>query len=529
MATGSLTWTGTNGSVRVNYSESVNKSSETSTVTITSVQISSSNWYGVSFYANGTISVNGVTVLTMNSSQGTNSAWCGAQNTFYTLSNTTDVAQGVTVSNDGKGRTATISIGGYGGTSGFVAYCPESQYGGNIVCDASSKTINLTSYESDSPSTVSAVTPVTLGNSSRITITRAKTEYTHTLQYSFDNSSWTNIATNVTTSYDFNTSTVVAYFSTLSARTCYIRCLTYKSGTYIGANTTSIYITASGSPTISSITVTPVNTNQVIKGWNSGNIFVQGYSTMSITVNYTVPYGASLSNCKIAVNGTTVSDGSATTFATQSVITEYGNIGVSATITDSRGNIVSGNTTITVYPYSRPYASVTSAIRCGSNVNVEDKQNGTNISAKATISYSSVNGYNTAVVKVRYKAAGGTYPSSSTTLTSGNTNYVKINGSTTLSTTTSYIVQFVIYDSLHTESSDPTTVEVVIPTKSVTIHAKDGGAGIALGGYNTLNAIELWLDTYLYGKLILPSSMYGTSAPSTSGAVVGQVYFQLID
>lgn len=519
-------FSGYNGDVRVNYSESVNQSAGTSTITVTSVQVRSTNWYGYSFYACGSVYVGGTRVLYMNGESGYTTGYVGSQWTWYTVTNSS--ASGVSVSNDGSGKTTTISIGPWGSYNDFNVWC-IGQDKGSIACSSSSQSIPLSTYTTDSASTVSAATPVTLGNTSRITITRAKTSYTHTLQYSFDNSSWTNIATNVATSYDFNTSTVVAYFSTLSARTCYIKCLTYKSGTYIGANTTSIYITASGSPTISSITVTPVNTNQVIKGWNSGNIFVQGYSTMSITVNYTVPYGASLSNCKIAVNGTTVSDGSATTFATQSVITEYGNIGISATITDSRGNIVSGNTTITVYPYSRPYASVTSAIRCGSNVNVEDKQNGTNISAKATISYSSVNGYNTAIVKVRYKAAGGTYPSSSTTLTSGNTNYVKINGSTTLSTTTSYIVQFVIYDSLHTESSDPTTVEVVIPTKSVTIHAKDGGAGIALGGYNTLNAIELWLNTYLYGKLILPSSMYGTSAPSTSGAVVGQVYFQLID
>lgn len=525
MASGSLEWYGNQGGVRVNYTETANPSSGTSTVTITSVQVMSTNRYNYPFYAEGTISVGGTVVLNM-PGLNTYQAYVTAQNTWFTLSNTS--CDGVSVPNNGSGSTTSISIGAYSGRNDFNIYCINVA-SGNIYISTGSKSINLTTYTTDSASSVSAVTPVTLGNTSRVTITRAKTSYTHTLQYSFDNSSWTNFATGVTTSYDFATSTVSGYFSTQSARTCYIRCLTYNGSTYIGASSTSIYIAATGTPTISSITVTPVNENAVIRGWNNGNIFVQGYSTMQITVNYSLPTGASLSNCKIAVSGTTVSDSTATTFSTTSVITESGTISITATVTDSRGGTGSGNTSITVYPYSRPYASVASAIRYSSNVNTEDKQNGTNISAKATISYSSVNGYNSAGVKVRYKAAGGTYPTSTKTLTSGNANYVKINGSATLSTTTSYIVQFIIYDSLNTESSNPTTVEVIIPTRAVTLHAKDGGAGIALGGYNTLDAIELWLNTYLYGKLIVPSSMYGTSDPSTSGAVVGQVYFQLID
>lgn len=526
MATGSLQWDGSNGSVRVNYTETVNQSAGTSTITVTSVQVMSTNWYGVVFYACGSVYVNGTRVLYMNGENGYSTEYVGSTYSWYTVSNT--YCSGVTVGNNGSGAEALISIGPWGSYNDFNVWC-IGYPSGNITCASRAQRFPLTTYSTDSASSVSAITPVVLGDSTQISITRAKTSYTHTLQYSFDNSYWTNIATGVASSYTWNTSGVSQYFSTASARTCYIRCLTYSGSTYIGASSTSIYIMASGTPSISSITVSPVNDNAVIQGWNNGRIFVQGYSTMQITVNYSLPPGTTLSNCKIAVNGTTVSDSTATTFNTPSAISESGTIGITAVITDSRGGTGSGNTTITVYPYSRPYASVADAIRYSSNVNTEDKQNGTNISAKATIAYSSVNGYNTAGVKVRYKAAGGVYQTSATNLTSGNANYVKINGSTTLSTTTSYIVQFIIYDSLHTEGSDQTTVEVIIPTRAVTLHAKDGGAGIALGGYNTLDAIELWLNTYLYGKLIVPSSMYGSGEPSTSGAVVGQVYFQLVD
>lgn len=519
-------FSGTNGAVRVNYTETVNQSSGTSTITVTSVQVQSTNWYGAVFYACGSVSVGGKQVLYMNGESGYSTGYVSERGTWYTVSNTS--CSGVSVSNDGSGKSTTISIGPWGSYNDFNVWCITSS-SGNITCSAASRSISLTKYTTDSASTVSATSPVTLGNNTTISITRAKTSYTHTLQYSFDNSSWTNIATDVATSYTWSTAGVSAYFSTMAARTCYIRCLTYNGSTYIGVTSTSIYITATGTPSVTSIIVTPVNDNAVIQGWNNGDILVQGYSRMTITVNYSLPAGTTLAGCKIAVNGITVSDSTATTFTTTSNIETSGTAAITATLTDSRGGTGSGNASATVYPYSRPYASVIDAIRYSSNANTEDKQNGTNISAKATIAYSSVNGYNSAGVKVRYKAAGGTYPTSATTLTSGNADYVKINGTTTLSTTTSYVVQFIIYDSLHTENSDPTTVELTIPTKSVTLHAKDGGNGLAVGGYNTLDAVELWWDTYLYGKLVLPSSMYGTSEPTTAGAIAGQIYFQLID
>lgn len=526
MASGSLTWSGSNGGVRVNYTETLNSSSATSTITVTSVQIMSTKRYYYIFYAEGTVSVNGTQVLNMNNSS-TYQVYVTEPNTWFTLSNTS--CSGVSVPNSGNNSQATISIGAYSGRNDFNIYCYDA-YDGNITISTGSQQISLTNYTTDSPSSVSATTPVTLGNSTTITVTRAKTSYTHTLQYSFDNSSWTNIATSVTTSCTWDTSDVAAYFSTTSAQTCYIRCLTYNGSKYIGLNSTSIYITATGTPSISSITVTPVNTNAVIQGWNNGNIFVQGYSTMTITVSYSLPIGTSLSACKIAVNGTTVSDSTETTFSTSTAISDSGTVGITATITDSRGGTGAGNTTITVYPYSRPYATIANAIRYSSDVNTEDGENGTNISAKGTISYSSVNGYNQAGICVRYKQSGGTYPTSYTTLTSGNANYTKINGSSVLSTELSYIVQFLIYDSLHPVSEDPTTIEMTIATAFVTFSAKDGGRGVAFFGYaNTDGEMTIYGNVNSTGVVScskLNVTSYGTGDPT--GGNNGDVYFKIL-
>lgn len=510
-----------NGFIRINYTEVLNQSNATSQITITSVQVCSTNRFQYSFQPLGIITLGGSSV----SLTAANAVWVGSTGTTFTFPNVNSIS--ATFSNDGAGRTASVGVGPASGYNDFNVFCYQAN-SGNIEIPAGYQTIPLTTYTTDSASTVSATSPVTLGDNVGISINRAKTSYTHTLQYSFDNSSWTNIATGVATSYSWDTDAVSGYFSTATARTCYIRCITYNSGTQIGTNSTSINIVTAGSPTVSSITVSPVNDNSVIKGWNSGNIYVQGYTKAKITVSYSLPSGANITSCRIAVNGVTVSDSTSATVTT-SAIMESGTVGITAVVTDSRGNSGSNSTTITVYPYSRPYAVAASAIRYSSNVNTEDRQNGTNISAKATIAYSSVNGYNSAGVAVRYKLVGGTYPTSYTTLVSGNTNHVKINGSTVLSAASSYLVQFVIYDALHPLGSDPTTIEVVIPTKTVTLHAKDGGDGVALGGYNTINGIELCLATYLRDKLIIPSSMYGTGTPPTTNAIVGQLYFQLID
>lgn len=372
---------------------------------------------------------------------------------------------------------------------------------------------------------------VSLGSILQIRITRDSSTYVHQLDYIFGSGQMIRMANGVATSYNFDTSLVRDHFTSKTSDTMLLMCTTIDSTTNraIGVNSANIIINAGGVPTINSITVTPINDNAVIQGWNNGNIFVQGYTKLQIDVNCTAPYGATISSCRIVVNGQTVGESAATSFTAGTPIMDSGTVTISATVVDSRNNKTTGNTTINVYPYSRPYASVASAIRYSTNVNTEDKQ-GTNLSAKATIVSSSVNGNNVAYVKVRYKQSGGVYPSSATTLTSGNANHVKIN-SAEISADASYVVQFIIYDKLNTESANPTTLEVIIPTNAVVLHSMNGGSGLGIGGYQTKqDAIQLFLDAYMSGKLIFDSTVsYGANPPSTSGAKNGQVYFQLID
>lgn len=535
MPSGTVTFNGANGGVRLLYDESCSQTSQKSTITITDIQVRSTAIPSAASF-----------ILTFYIYLGDKTFTVSGYDTLRTIQPNTWTSMlqpsgfSASVNNDGKSsQTTTVRLAG-GYESGVVgsSYPQYDQY--NISPYSMTQTISLTNYLYNTASTITATSPVTLGSNCTITIRSQYASYAHLIQYSLNNSSWTDIQTitdNATSgksiTWSTNVNAIKNAMSSSSQITCYLRCRTYTSSaktTLVGDTTTSITIKASSAPTVS-LTVSANNSdNSTVNGWG---LYVQGYTKINISTTCTPSIGASVARCQIYIGNALVSDTNGTnttvTYNSSSAVTESGSIKVTATFTDSRGVSGTATQTITVYAYSQPYASSISAIRYSTNVNTEN-EDGTNISAKATIGYSSVNGRNSSHgVYVRYRASNSSTWSSNVSLTSGAANYAKINGNTTLSNTTSYIVQFLVYDSLHPVGTNPITYEVVIPTKSVVIHSRNGGGGVALGGYNNANAIQLWLDTYLYGKMVLPNSMYGTGDPPSSGNVVGQVYFKLID
>lgn len=536
MATGTITYNGTHGGIRLTYNEVDNATSQTSTISITGIEVMSTTITSATTFHVGNFTITlGNREYTLDALTTTASLY--SKNVWYTVVSGSTLVAASFANNGRTTARAAVTLTPLNEDGSVAMQWPYGSESDIVYLSQASAYITLIPYVYNVASSIKATSPVNLGASTSITITSVNSAYVHTLSYSVDRSTWTTIrdVTGDATSgktVTWNTSPLVSYFQTATRVTCYLQCVTYSDSnksSVIGANTTSITVSATDGPIISSITVTPVNTNTTISGWNSGNIFVQGYTTMRIVVNYTLQTGTTLSRCKIYIGGSLVSDGTATSFSTTSPINDSGTIKISAILTDSRGNTGENEAYISVYKYSAPMLTSFSAIRYSTNVNTEDNENGTNLSAKGVISISSVNGYNSGGVRVRYKlVSDGAYPSTYTTLTSGNSNHVKINSSA-LSLTQSYIVQFLVYDSLHPVGTSPVAYEVVIPTRSVVIHSRDGGGGVALGGYNDANAIQLWLDTVLYGKLIVPSQMYDTADPTTTGAQVGQVYFKLVD
>lgn len=192
MATGkSGSFTTTSGyfTVQVNWSETYDTVANTSVVTIDSVKVKSSNWYGVAYYPAGTIKINGTTVVTMSSVMGTHNVYIAAQNTYYHLKPADGTV--LTVSSDAISHssdgTKSIAI-----EVSFKAYTTSGKYGSGWGVDGS-QTITLTSIDRAAPTIGLTVTPV---SSTSLTIKATSNVNADIWQYSLDGgSTWTQYST----------------------------------------------------------------------------------------------------------------------------------------------------------------------------------------------------------------------------------------------------------------------------------------------------------------------------------------------
>lgn len=144
--------------------------------------------------------------------------------------------------------TKTITLQGSWSTS-------HSSYISGGVVPASGVSSSVTLPQIARASSVSNFTG-TLGAAGTITITRASSSFTHTLQYSFDNSNWTDIATGVGTSYSWTPNvSLISNFSNQKTKTGYIRCITYSGGTNVGSKTSTMTLSVP-STTLGSVSAT---------------------------------------------------------------------------------------------------------------------------------------------------------------------------------------------------------------------------------------------------------------------------------
>lgn len=180
--------------VRVNWSETYDPIANTSVVKITSVQVKSNNWYGVTYYPNGSIKINGSTVISMSSSAGTHNIGIWAQNTWYYLCNSSGSAVSASSSsishNSDGSKSISISVS-------FTGYTYNGGYGSGWSVDGASS-ISLTSIDRSAPTVSCAVTPLT---SSSLKIDATANVNSDIWEYSLDGGgSWTQYSTTSGTS-----------------------------------------------------------------------------------------------------------------------------------------------------------------------------------------------------------------------------------------------------------------------------------------------------------------------------------------
>ena len=370
--------------------------------------------------------------------------------------------------------------------------------------------------------TISGSATGTLGSNYTINFTRYDSSFSDTVTYLINGTTIGTIASGITgstSSYTWSAPPIslASYATTSSTIPITIRCTTSSGGTTIGYTdmTVTFGIPSSVAPTLGTITLTKVNSNTTVNGWD---IYLQGYTRCKIDVAGSAGiYGSTLSGYTVKVGSVTVSgsgsSGNANWTGTSSAIAVSGNVTVSVTVTDSRGRSATSTQTILVYGYSFPTATNITCHRTDTPTGSAEATDGTYIYMLATMNYSTAGGNNTSTMTIKYKQSDGGNYSTPEIVTSGvGATY----GNGNISVAHPYTVVLTVLDAL----GNGNNYTFSLSTGMAAIHVREGGTGICFGGYATHDdSVEIGPDM----GFIMGSGMFGTTLPAT--AVEGQLFF----
>lgn len=162
--------------IRINWSEIYDASTNSSEVTVDSVQFKSTGWYGFTYFPDGIVKVNGVTVIKMDANLGDHNCRCSTLNEWAPIKKTGgEVATGstVVVHDDDGAKSITIELLGnkYSKCYFYVAN-NEDTGGSGWYCTGSSE-IALTTIPTYSLS-------ISAGDGSTVTVNRTFSGYAST-------------------------------------------------------------------------------------------------------------------------------------------------------------------------------------------------------------------------------------------------------------------------------------------------------------------------------------------------------------
>lgn len=305
-----------------------------------------------------------------------------------------------------------------------------------------------------------------LGSAGTISINRASSSFTHTLQYAFCGLTGT-IATNVGTSYSFTPPKSWGNQipnSTSSWGT--IICITYSGGSEIGRSNCRFDVSVSSDmvPSFSGLGVERID-GSVPSSWG---IFVQGKSQAKLTVNGAAgSYGSTIKGFFITGGGFSSGSSSLTTGYLGS-----GTISFSGYVIDSRGKRSATKTvSISVVPYSNPSISSVSTYRCVADGGQSDS--GTYFRAFARLSVASCSSKNSMNCVVKYRKTGSSGWMTAGSLTD---NAPGIFGEGVIEEEASYDVRYELSDAFAT-----VTYQSYVSSAFFLMHFRRGGRGIAIG------------------------------------------------
>ena len=407
---------------RIYYATSYNASTNTSTVTITPQLMTSADFGNDYRVFNGAglsgagVYGNGVCLYSFGTNYGSgNYLSCGSAHSYYrdlgswsfTVSHNADGDASFTVGICGSVLAMYFSGTGYTYNQCFIG----------SVGDTVSDTITI--HENAASSIASSSASVTTQGTYSLTMNRKASSNYHVVTFLYNNSTVLYSSGHFGTSYTLDIPrSFFRNYPSLSSLPVTVSVQTYNSsGTAIGSPaTTSLTVNADADmkPVVSSgwVSLAPYNTGAV-SGFTG---YVQGYSRAQATFNsskisMTNAVGASIASYSVTCQGSVASTSPYLTNVLSST-----SVSVVCTVTDTRGRSASQTFTLTVMAYAKPKLTGIAIFRC--NTNGTASEGGTKYSAKATLTYSSLNSQNRATLVCAVAAAGGSYGSAEA-LTSG--------------------------------------------------------------------------------------------------------------
>lgn len=223
-----------------------------------------------------------------------------------------------------------------------------------------------------------------LGDTIWIHANRASTSFTHTVRYKWGSKEGT-IATNIGDNVQWTIPVSLATeIPNASSGWGNIFLDTYQNGNLIGTKSVAFMASVPSIPP----TISNVKTEEAATLPENITGYVQAWSRLKITNTASGQYGASIQKYEVSVDGKTYTGNGITT----NVIQISGNVPITVTATDSRGQ----KTTVTVYatvqPYALPKITGVSSYRC--NASGELDASGAYICIHATGELSAINNQN---------------------------------------------------------------------------------------------------------------------------------------
>ena len=458
--------------VIVNYSENYNVSANKTTVSVTSVQLrvqGGTNW-GTQVIK-GSVAINGVTVCSF--SPGTSAATqINVTGSYTTLPGSSGSAE-VRHNDDGTG-SFTLSLeqatgGDIGGIFGFW-YGPLGTKIGveTPVC----RTVGLTARPRASAIASCPASLATL-DTLELTVNRGSSAFYHKATFSAGGLTlYTSGAFAASLSYTVPRSwfsafpTAASLAVTVSVQTYSDVSCTASVGSPATANIT-VAADAGMAPAVSAgwVSLSPYNTGAAAAV--SG--YVKGYSQAQASfdaakISLADTAGAAIRSYSVTCQGATSSQGPYLTPVLSSA-----SVAVTCTVTDSRGRSASETVTLRVMEYAKPSLSGVSVFRCTESGTASEA--GTYYSVRASVLFSSLDGWNSCSLSASLAVSGGAY-GSETALSDGSTRVLG-----PISADASYTVRLKAEDRL----GNTAVYYQTLPTRKWAMKFRPNGEGVAFG------------------------------------------------